>query len=231
MKRLLPTGERGWTLIEVAVVLAIAAIMTGVLLPRLTKARQVTEGTRCRNNLKNVGLAFRIFATDNGGKFPMELSFTNGGTAEWLSDPQQLWRVFAALSNELAIPILLHCREDSERTPAARWQSSLNAKAEPVFNSNQYLSYFLGLNARESDSSSILGGDRNLATNGSALPSSRLLITTESEPRFTPEIHQGKGNLLFGDGHVERISDGNLTPFSRTALQHARLSTNLWILP
>ena len=80
-------------------VLAIAAIMTGVLLPRLTKARQVTEGTRCRNNLKNVGLAFRIFATDNGGKFPMELSFTNGGTAEWLSDPQQLWRVFAALSN------------------------------------------------------------------------------------------------------------------------------------
>ncbi|MEN9678324.1 MAG: hypothetical protein RIS76_4220, partial [Verrucomicrobiota bacterium] len=210
MKRLPPTGERGWTLIEVAVVLAIAAIMTGLLLPRLATSKQGAEGVRCRNNLKNVGLAFRIFATDNGGKFPMELSFTNGGTAAWLSDPQQLWRVFDALSNELATPILLHCREDSERTPAARWQSSPKALGEPIFNSNQYLSYFLGLNARKSDSSSILGGDRNLATNGSVLPAGRLLITTESEPRFTPEIHQGKGNLLFGDGHVERIVDGNL---------------------
>ena len=225
------TGTRGWTLIEVAVVLAIAAIMTGLLLPRLTKTRQVTEGTRCRNNLKHVGLAFRIFATDNGGKFPMELSFTNGGTADGLSDPQKLWRLYATLSNELSTPIILHCPEDSERKRAALWQPSPKAPAEPVFNSNQYVSYFLGLNARESDSSSILGGDRNLATNGSVLSAGRLLITTESEPRFTPEIHQGNGNLLFGDGHVERVVDGNLTPFSRSALQQTGQSTNLWILP
>lgn len=231
MKDSPPTSTSGWTLIEVAVVLAIAAIMTGLLLPRLSKTRQVTEGTRCRNNLKHVGLAFRIFATDNRGRFPMELSSTNGGTADWLTDPQQLWRLYATLSNELSTPIILHCPEDSERTPAARWQPSPKAPAEPVFNSNQHLTYFLGLNARESGSSSILGGDRNLATNGRVLPAGRLLITTESEPRFTPEIHQGKGNLLFGDGHVERIIDGNLTPFSRSALQQARLSTNLWILP
>ena len=58
---------RAFTLIELLVVIAILA---GLLLPALAKAKSGAQRIKCVSNLKQTGLALRIWANDNDGKFP-----------------------------------------------------------------------------------------------------------------------------------------------------------------
>jgi hypothetical protein len=50
----------------------------------------------CVNNLKQIGLAYRLWAEDNGGKFPMEISVTNGGTMG-LGEGRNTWINFLVM--------------------------------------------------------------------------------------------------------------------------------------
>lgn len=209
----------------------VVVFLFGILIPN-SGSRPVHRSQRiaCVNNLKHIGLALRIFSTDHGGVFPMELSVTNHGSREWLTDEAQLWRHWLLLSHELVTPEILLCPSDKERQPAKRFWSG-STPTWGAFTNNARLSYFLGLNANEERPESILAGDRNLMTNHVAVGPGRLVLTGDSALGFTTEMHGGCGAALFGDGSVQQLTSGRLDATWRSAQTKTNLTTNVWLVP
>lgn len=192
--------ESAVTLLEVLVVVTVLVLLVGMLSPfRHSGSRPKFDRIKCANNLKNIGLAFGIFCSDNAGQFPWKISGTTG-TKDLLVDPSLGWQHFSIISNELSTPIILLCPADHERRLAGNFAS---------FGPSN-LSYFLGVSAALTIPQSILAGDRNLTTNGVEVGPGLLQLSSKMNAGLSAKIHVNAGHVLIADGSVQYVTGGRL---------------------
>jgi len=215
--------KKAFTLIELLVVIAIIAILAAMLLPALAAAKRKAQKINCVNNLKQVGLAFRIWEGDNGDKYPMALSSTQGGAQEFIGSlantgAAQHYSVpylFSTMSNELSTPKVLYCPSDSQRSIGTNFNASITSPTTGGFVNNNE-SYFVSGDAADPYPQMILSGDRNIGTStvlGSAAGSISLPTTANSPSLWATgspywawtsgDLHLKTGNLGLTDGSVQ----------------------------
>jgi type II secretory pathway pseudopilin PulG len=206
------------TLVEVLVVIAVLVAVAALLLPGLAASRRKSNRINCVSNLKQIGLACRIWEGDNGDKYPMFVSVTNGGAME-LAATGNVAAVFQAMSNELSTPKLLVCPNDDSRTAATNFTTGFNASR---------ISYFVSLDVtNETSPQTFLSGDDNFEIGGALVKSGLLELSTNAPISWTAARHKFVGNIGLADGSVQQTTQNGL----RQALQKTGLATNRLAIP
>ncbi len=90
--------------------------------PQMAPAQSQAQRIRCINNMKNIGLAFRVWAANHQDRFPFQASANQSGqpVATGLMNSAQ---IFQTLAKELATPTILVCPSDTSKRPAKSFAS------------------------------------------------------------------------------------------------------------
>jgi hypothetical protein len=203
-------------------IIAVVALLAAMLLPWLAGAHDRARRIQCVNNLKQSGLAFRIWEGDNGDKYPMDVPTNKGGTMEF-TDGANTFRHFQVMSNELSTTRILFCPADAERESNFNEQFNLPDYEKFSRLKNRNVSYFVGLDARDDFPQRFLDGDRNL-TADNAPENGILKLVPGQRVSWTETIHVNQGDVGLSDGSVQQYSNAGL----QNALQNSGKATNTW---
>lgn len=216
--------SRGFTLVELLVVIALIALLIGLLLPALGRARQQAAAVGCLSNLRQLAMAAQMYCDGNKGSFPIAY--------DTISDPPLVISLnwdFTTTRNTITgditvTPGLLwagHTNPRIQQCPS--YDGKSNSLADPYTGYNYNTSY-IGHGAQESIPAPIkIAQVRNAARcalfgdgqySAGADKFMRAPFPNPGDAAFTFRSagtqgfrHAGRTNVAFVDGHCESLQD------------------------
>lgn len=211
-------SSRSFTLVELLVVIVIIGLLAGLSFPATSGAMAKAKSSECVNNLRQIGTAMNLFASENNGYLP----YTSGPSAEGTGTNIGF--------NHWAAPLAVIMGVGTGSVSFPSQASFQNAKAKHPFNCPACKTGFRTYTANMRGMGFLPGGNaypqRKIA---SLVKSSQLILVADDtfgdpapnnsgtdyfdEASYTNRIgirHGGRANALFGDFHVESITASNL---------------------
>ncbi len=198
-----PGALSGFSLIELLVAIAILAILAGLLLPAMGRARESARGTQCVNHQRQIGLAVRLHMDENEDQFPrtQHTAFAAGQPAWGRAIAPQLSVSTERWTNLLQT--VYHCPADRRPAPWSYGQSvyfELNPENDDYTGSPQ--TWRKAAQVRR-PAAVILQAE----TTGSVdhiMP--HFWLAPADAGDVDSRRHHGRSNYLFVDGHAETLA-------------------------
>lgn len=205
--------ERAFTLIELLVVIGIIAILLGILMPALERAREQANTAKCASNLRTIGQFLAVYANDNHQAYPRTVYLKGAppvaGTNPGAPDP---FRAGGPLPNDVTAALFLLAR--TQKLPLEilicpyndvnQWQPDPARNAADRSNFTDYR-HNLGYSYANPypDAAAESAGYRLTGRLSAATP-----VVADLNPgtggNDNSLNHEGRGqNVLFADGHVD----------------------------
>jgi hypothetical protein len=215
-----------FTRTELVVVVVVVFVVAMLMLQPVSRPG---HGPRisCLNNLRQIAVAYLLWANDHNDRFPASESVANGGWRELLTNGDQganCWTNYMIMADDLGqIAKLLLCAADQREYAMDFFTNGPTIH----FKDNTTLSYFVGVSASLNTPQSILGGDRNLGpgtvpdpdygfSSANGLGNDVAIQTNFSSGpiSWSLKMHSrgnsaGGGNIILGDGSGQEVTSAS----------------------
>ncbi len=219
--------RNGFTLIELLVVIAIIALLMGILFPVFSRVKEQARSLVCRSNLRQYGIAMRMYVDGNNGRFPGSYVwlYTQAGTGgtpdEAIMDLEPdgtLWPYLKIKDVHMCRTFWIHAKHMRRRN--AQYSYSMNAYLGAPRHSAENHSGGVVLEQQVWHPAEIfLFSEENVwlvdGLSEYVLNDNNLLVGPEGDPIdcfatyhnvSSSHLNEGSANLLFVDGHVDSMT-------------------------
>lgn len=208
--------RRGFTLIEILVVVAVIALLVAILLPALSRARARARTVVCQSNMRQLGIAWHMYAGSHDGRL-ITGGFVHGGAQGSADREKASW--YYTMRRAYGDTLVARCPSDQ----SPYWDQPLPGSDPPSYRRvgyalNEYLTgtvegweEFNRIERVRRPATTIVFAE--LAETGGFAAGDHIHVELwlvnplhEARQQIALDRHQGKANYTFADGHVETMA-------------------------